>query len=183
MSTPVTRRYALALYEEAAAQGGAVRVDDDVRTLGDLLDGSRELRAILVSPVVPRHKKGAVLGRLLEGRVSELVLRFVRLLLAKEREDQLPAIVRAYNELRDQRENVLVAEVRTPRPLAPDEAESLRRALETQTGRTVRMRLAIEPALLGGLVVRLGDRVYDRSLRHQLGVLRDQLQERAVLSN
>ncbi len=182
MSTPVTRRYALALYEEARAAGVAERVDADVRALGETLAASRDLRAVFASPVVPRHKKAAVIERLFKEGTEPLVLRFIQLLLAKEREDQLPDVVAAYNELLDSREGVTEAHVRSARPLADEEAERLRRTLEARTGHAVRLRREVEPGLLGGLVVQVGDRVYDGSLRNQLGVLREQLHTRAQLS-
>jgi F-type H+-transporting ATPase subunit delta len=180
--TPVARRYALALYEEARARGVAEEVDAGVRALGEALDGSRDLRAALTSPVVPRAKKEAVIDRLFADRLPTLVVQFLRLLVRKEREDVVPEIVAAYNRLRDEREGVVEARVRAARPLSADEAEALRRSLEARSGKSVRLRLDVDPALIGGLVVRLGDRVFDGSLRHQLGLLREQLVARAQIA-
>jgi F-type H+-transporting ATPase subunit delta len=180
---PVARRYALALYEEAAARGAAEEVDAGMRLLGESLDGSRELRAALASPVVSRTKKEAVIARLFDGRFPALVTSFVRLLLRKEREELIVDTVAAYRALADEREGVMEAGVRTARPLSADEAEGLRKALEGRTGKKVRLRLDVEPALIGGLVVRLGDRVFDASLQHQLGLLKEQLVTRAQITN
>lgn len=179
---PVARRYALALYQEADAQDAVDRTDDDVALLAETLGGSRELTALFESPVIGREKKEAVIGRLFEGRVSDLTLRFVRLLVEKEREDVLPAIVRAYGALRDERLGVVEALVKTARPLGYDETRQLEQALEARTGKQIRMKVEVEPSLIGGLVVRIGDRVYDRSVQHQLDVLREQLHQRAFLS-
>jgi F-type H+-transporting ATPase subunit delta len=179
---PVARRYALALYQEAEARGAVAPTDEDVQALREVLDGSRELTALFESPIVPREKKEAVVTKLFEGRVGELTLRFVRLLLEKEREDLLPVVVRAYGALRDQRLGIVEAHVRTARPLGAGEAQALERTLAERTGKQVRLRTEVDPALVGGLVVRIGDRVYDRSVRHQLGLLREQLRRRAFLS-
>ena len=179
---PVARRYALALYEEAEAQGQVETVDSDVETLHSALDGSRELEAVFASPVISREKKEAVLGRLFEGKVSDLTMRFVGLMVSKQREELLPATVRAYAALRDERLGVVEATVRSAQPLASDEADRLRQRLESQTGKTVRMRMQVDPDLIGGLVVRVGDVVYDRSVSHQLKTLRAQLLERAAVS-
>ena len=180
--TPVARRYALALYEEARARNVAEEVDAGVRTLGEALDGSRELRAALTSPVVSRPKKEAVVARLFGDRLPELLVQFLYLLLRKEREELAPEIVAAYERLRDEREGVVEATVKTARPLSADEAEALRASLGARSGKTVRLRLDVDPGLIGGLVVRLGDRVFDGSLRHQLGLLREQLVERAQIA-
>ncbi|HYE97150.1 MAG TPA: ATP synthase F1 subunit delta [Rubricoccaceae bacterium] len=182
MSNPVARRYALALYEEAAQHGAADRVDGDMGMIAETLQGARELRAAIASPVVPRPKKEALLSRLFDGKVDDLVMRFVKLLVAKQREELLPEIVAAYVALRDERHGLIEAQVRTARPLGYDESRRLEQALAARTGKKVRLRLDVDPSLLGGLVVRVGDRVFDRSLRHQLGLLREQLADRAALS-
>lgn len=179
---PVARRYAQALTEEAQSTGQLEAVDADVALLASTLEGSRDLRNALTSPVVPAHKKTAVLDRLFGGEVSDLTGRFLGLLVEKQRDGQIPDILEAYRALRDERTGTVEATVRTARPLSADEADRLKRALEARSGKTVRMDLRVEPALIGGLVVRLGDVVYDRSVRHQLDTLRGQLAQRAAVS-
>ena len=176
------RRYAQALYQEAAAQGVTDAVDADVQILGETMDDSRELKLLFESPVISRDKKEAVLNRLFEGRVGELTTRFLALLVSKQREALVPDVVAAYRALRDEREGVVEAEVRTAQPLSSDEADRLKAGLEARVGKTVRMRIKMQPDLIGGLVVRVGDTVYDRSVRHQLEQLREQLDERAAVS-
>lgn len=180
MSTSVARRYAQALYQEAAANDQVARTDADVETLAGALAGSRELTAMLESPVVPRARKQAVLDRLFGERLGPLAARFVRLLIEKEREALLPAIVRVYAAQRDAREGIVEAHVRSAVPLGEAEQATLRRTLEAREGKQVRLHVTVEPDLIGGLVVRIGDVVYDRSVRHQLAVLREQFEARAA---
>lgn len=179
--SPVARRYAQALTEEAQKNGALVQVDADVAFLEETLANSRDLRTMLTSPIVPRAKKEAILGRLFESRVSPLTSQFLRLLVEKERDDVIPEILAAYRDLRDERSGIVEATVQTAAPLSPAEAERLQGALEARVRSTIRMRVELEPALIGGLVVRVGDVVYDRSVRHQLQTLRDQLAERAAV--
>lgn len=179
---PVARRYALALYEEAESQGKVETVDSDVETLHSALDGSRDLAAVFASPIISREKKEAVLGRLFNGRVSDLTMRFVGLMVQKQREELLPETVRAYAALRDERLNMVEATIKSAQPLAHDEADRLRQRLEAQSGKKVRLRMTVDPSLLGGIVVRMGDVVYDRSVSHQLKTMREQLLERAAVS-
>ncbi len=180
--SPVARRYAQALTEEAQQAGTLDAVDADVALLAETLRDSRELRLALTSPVVPHEKKLAVLESLFADKVSDLALRFLRLLVEKERDGQIPEILDAYRLLRDERTGTVEAKVRTATPLSPDEADRLKSALETRAGATVRMQIDVDPALIGGLVVRVGDVVYDRSVKHQLDSLRGQLAERAAVS-
>ncbi|MEM1118601.1 MAG: ATP synthase F1 subunit delta [Bacteroidota bacterium] len=179
---PVARRYAQALTEEAQSAGSLDTVDADVALVAETLEGSRELRQALTSPVVPQAKKQAVLKRLFESQVSDLALRFLDLLVTKQRDEQIPDILDAYRQLRDERDGVVEADVRTAKPLDADEADRLKSALEARAGKTVRMRIAVDPSLVGGLVVRLGDVVYDQSVKHQLDLLRGQLAERAAIN-
>lgn len=179
---PVARRYAQALTEEAQQAGSLDAVDADVALLTQTLDGSRDLRLTLTSPVVSHAKKNAVLQRLFGDRLSALTLRFLGLLVDKQRDGQIPSILDAYRSLRDERTGTVEAAVRVATPLAADEAERLKAALEARAGKTVRMRIEVDPSLIGGLVVRLGDVVYDRSVKHQLQTLRGQLAERAAVS-
>lgn len=179
---PIARRYAQALTQEAQAAGSADAVDADVELLDQTLEGSRDLRLMLTSPVVPRAKKEAVLDRLFAGKVSPLTTQFVRLLIEKQRDDVIPEVLDAYRQLRDERTGTVEAVVRTATPLSDAEADRLRAALEARSGARVRMRVEVDPSLIGGLVVRMGDTVYDRSVRHQLQTLRGQLAERAAVS-
>ena len=180
--SPVARRYAQALTEEAQSAGVLDAVDADVALVTDTLDGSRELRLALTSPIVSHDKKRSVLDRLFGGQASDLTIRFLHLLVQNERDGQIPEILDAYRALRDERTGTVEALVRSAKPLDHAEIDRLRRALEARSGRTVRMRYEIDSALIGGLVVRVGDVVYDRSVRHQLESLRDQLTDRAAVS-
>ena len=179
----IARRYAQALYQEAEAQGAAEQVDEGMKSVQESLDASRDLELFFRSPIIKRDKKEAVIGTLFDGKVAPLIVQLMQLLVQKGREDILPAVVRQYGELRDERLGVVEARVRTAMPMAFDETEALRKALEGRTGKKVRLRVEVEPELIGGVVVRIGDRVYDGSVQHQLDSLRDQLEERAYLSN
>ena len=178
----VSRRYAQALTEEAQKAGSLDAVDADVALLTETLDGSRELRLALTSPVVPHAKKEAVLQSLFGDKLSDLSLRFLRLLVQNQRNGQIPSILNAYRALRDERTGTVEATVRTAKPMSAEERDRLQTALEARADATVRMRVEIDPALIGGLVVRVGDTVYDRSVRHQLETLREQFAERAAVS-
>lgn len=179
---PVARRYAQALYEEAQQKGSVDAVDADVALIGETVGGARDLQLMLASPVVSRAKKASVLKKLFDGKVAPLSQQFLALLVSKGREQLIASIVDAYGSLRDERLGVVEATVRTAAPLAADDVERLRATLEARSGSSVRMTVHVDPSLIGGLVVRMGDVVYDRSVHHQLTSMREQLLERAALS-
>ena len=177
----VTRRYATALYEEADAAGGLAAVDDDVLMLRNNIESNRELSRFFESPVIPQEKKESILQELLEERVETLTLQFLRLLVQKDRETLTKAILDQYQSLRDEQRGIVDAEVTVAQPLNAEDRTALVEALEEKTGKDVRLHLEENPDLIGGLVIRIGDRVFDGSVRSQLNALRDQLQN-ATLS-
>ncbi len=173
------RRYALALTQEAAQTGQADAVDADVVFLGETLENSRDLRLLFRSPVVSRAKKESVLEALFASRVSALTMRFLRLLVSKQREALIPDVVVAVRNLRDRASGTVEAHVRAAKPLTDAETAALQERLEAQAGSPVRMDVQVQPELIGGLVVRIGDVVQDRSVRHQLETLRETLGRQA----
>ena len=177
----VARRYANALYEEADATGVLDAVDADVTLLRDSLQGAAHpLARFFENPVIPKEKKEAVLKSLLSDRVTELTLRFLRLLVQKDRETITAAVLDQYQALRDEQRGIVDAHVRVARPLSDDDREAILDTLETQTGQSVRLHVKEEPALLGGVVIRIGDQVFDGSVRNKLSALRDRLRDSAL---
>ena len=178
----VARRYAGALYEEADQQGIVENIDEDIALIRKSLDGSRELHNFFDSPVIGREKKERIVRELFAERVESLMLHFLLLLVRKKREMLVPDIARAYRLLRDEQLEITEALVRVPRALGDQEREHLKDKLEAMTGRQVRLQVHEDADLVGGLVVRIGDTVYDGSVQHQLETLRERM-EQHVLGN
>ncbi|WP_208427119.1 MULTISPECIES: ATP synthase F1 subunit delta [Salinibacter] len=179
----VTRRYAAALYEEANANGVLEAVDEDIRMLLESLDSNRPLVRVFESPVIPQDKKDSIVRELLGDRVEGLTVRFLRLLIRKDRETMTEAILDQYQTLRDEQRGIVDAEVTVARPLADETRTALVRSLEEKTGKEIRLHLHEDADLIGGLVVRIGDRVFDASVRSQLGALHDRLREATLSEN
>jgi len=176
----VARRYATALYEEADASGVLDAVDDDVRMLRESLSSTDELARFFKSPVIPAEKKDAVVQSLLGDRVHELLVRFLRLLIQKDREKMTEPILDAYQSLRDEQRGIVDAHVTTARPLTDDNREAVVEALEARTGKTIRLHVDEDPDLVGGIVIRIGDRVFDGSVRNKLSALHDRLRQSSL---
>lgn len=176
----VARRYAGALYEEADATGVLDAVDDDVLMLIETLESNGELARFFESPVIPEEKKDAVVRELLSDRVEKLTLRFLRLLIRKDRETMTKPILDQYQALRDEHRGIVDAEVTVARPLEDEDREALNEALEEKTGKTIRLHVEEDADLIGGLIVRIGDRVFDASVRNKLTNLHDRLRESSL---
>jgi len=170
----VARRYAQALHDAAQAAGQLEVVDGDVELIRSSLVVSRELVRFFESPIVSRERKARVVDTLFSSRVSDTMMRFLELLVEKRREDIFPQVVAAYRGLRDSQLGIVGVTVRAARPLGDDEEKSVARSLGSWTGGTVRLEAHHDESLIGGLLIRVGDTVYDGSVRNKLEHLRDQ---------
>ena len=176
----VATRYAGALYEEAEQQDIVEEIDEDVALIRESLDGSRELVNFFNSPVIGREKKERIVRELFAERVEPLTLHFLLLLVKKKRETLVLNMIRAYRRLRDEQLEITEALVRVPSALDEQERKHLKGRLETMTGRQVRLQVREDPDLVGGLVVRIGDTVYDGSVQHQLESLRERMEQHGL---
>ena len=171
----IARRYASALYEEARQQSRSKPVDRDIETIDEALKASRELVGFFKSPIISRDKKKAVIDSLFGNRVDELTLQFLKLLVDKQREDIVPEVIEAYRILRDEHLGIMAATARVAQPLSGGEEKELVDTLGKMTGKSIRLSVELDPGLLGGAVVRVGDTVYDGSIRNHLELLREQM--------
>ena len=183
MSLTVARRYARALYEEAAQQKKLDAVDEDIAMLQESLAGSPELERFFADPRLNAERKTSVVDSLLAKRVNPITLNFVHLLINKNRETILADIVDAFMRMRDDQQGVVEATARVALPLDAKSEKELSEAVASITGKKVRLNTEVDPSLIGGAVIRVGDTVYDGSVRHQLNNLRKRLENSRALTN
>jgi F-type H+-transporting ATPase subunit delta len=179
----IARRYALALYNEALRQNAVSEVDADMVALQTSLNDSRELGLFFKSPVVNRDKKQAILKRLFTGNVSATTLNFMLLCVNKGRDSMIPEMLQGYQTLRDGHLGMVAAHVKMAYQPSEEEKAALQAKLESMTGKKVRMSIEQDETLIGGAVVRVGDTMYDGSVRRQLSVLKDRLTHGSYLNN
>ncbi len=173
--TRIARRYAQALAEVAEQRGVLERVEEEFRQLVTLMEENVQWRQILTRPHLAAETKMAVLGELLDGRLSPVMANFLRLVVRKRREAYLPAMFAAFSELVDERRGILRVSVRSAAALTAAEVERLRSQLSQATGRQVEMTVEVDPSLLAGVVVRMGDRIIDGSVASRLKRLGEHL--------
>ncbi len=173
----VVKRYARALYEEAA---GEARIGTDMRLIGSTLEQSPALAACLRSPVLERKAKLAAVRAVFAERLHPLSMQFLRLVIERRRESQLPDMTHAYASLCDAESDVMTAQVRSCLDLSERQKADLTAALEQHTGHGIRLEVQTDSTLMGGVVVRIGDTVFDGSVSHQLVRLRNRMSQAQV---
>jgi F-type H+-transporting ATPase subunit delta len=171
----IARNYAEALFEVADKEGELVVYGEGIEMVARLLDENRDFRALLETPRVPAAEKKAVLRRVLGGVVRPPLLNFLLLTIDKRRQRLLRDIARAYHELVDERLNRTRVEVTVARPQEEAVMARLSDALSRLLGKTAVPHLRVKPEILGGVIVRAGDTIYDGSLRRRLDRMRRQL--------
>lgn len=172
----VARRYAQALLDLGVEGGSLDALVEQLATLAGAWDASDELRGALENPLVSLEAKKAVMAELCEQIGASVVTRHTAALLIDRRRIQtLPYVAQYLRELADKRKGVLRAEVTTAAPLGDPYYERLRVQLEKMTGQSVVIDRRTDPALVAGVVTRIGGRVLDGSLRTRLASLRDAL--------
>ncbi len=164
---PVAARYAQALFSAAAGHQAVDGVRRELALVREALDAVPELDAALRHPRLARSDKTALLQKAL-GRLSPVSERFVSLLLEKKRWDALSDVVLEFERLADAASGVLSVRLETPQALPADERERIRRELEKKWGGAVALDARVRAELVGGAVFRVGDRVWDNSLKAQL---------------
>ena len=175
----LARRYARAVLEIGVAQGTFEQLGKELDDLATVYSSSRDLAEALTNPVFAHEKRRAVLEAVL-GRVgvSPVTRNFVLLLLDRERMPYLPAIARELRAMVDERAGRVRATVTSARPLSADHVASVQAGLEKATGKKVLLEKREDASLLGGVVAKVGDVVYDGSVRTQL----EQMRERFLAS-
>jgi F-type H+-transporting ATPase subunit delta len=169
------KRYAMALFEIAQRQGKLEAIERDLDAILDLMQLTPALRRMWESPLVPAGRKRALVSELLGASLDGLTLSFLRLLVDKRREDILEATREEIHRQADASRKLVRAEAIFAVAPTPAEEAGLVQSLQQRTGEQVDLTIRVDPAILGGVVVRMRDTIIDGSVRGTLERLREQL--------
>ena len=171
----VATRYAKALADVTTASSAALTPVDaltQLRAFEAALSDSHELQNALSTPAVPASRKRAVVGRIADViKLSPIARNFLFVLIDHRRIGLLSAILNDFELTVDERLGFARAEISSPTELTEAQCGAINSQLESLTGKRIRMRFAVDPALIGGVVARIGSTVYDGSVRGQLQTL------------
>ncbi len=171
----VARRYASAYLQVALKSGDLIAAQNNLRRAADTVANHGMLKSLLNQPQVTSERKRSVLSEVLKDEATPATLGFLHLLTDKRRIDLLGEIATELERLVRERQNIARATAVTAEPLHPSQLAALKVSLEKRTGKTIEMSTEIDPALLGGVLVRIGDTVMDGSVRGKLDRLHEEL--------
>ena len=174
----VAGRYAGALFELAGDDKQLAAVEADLNQIAVLIDGSPDLRRLIRSPVFSAEDQARAMGAILaKAGIAGVAANFVRVVAANRRLFALPAMVAAFRRLAANQRGEVSAEVTSAEPLSEKHLGELKAALRDRLGKDVTLAAKVDPSLIGGLIVKVGSRMVDGSLRTKLNSLKLAMKE------
>jgi F-type H+-transporting ATPase subunit delta len=178
ITNAISRRYAKALVQLGAEEGAVDRFNGELAGFNALLSANPGVTAIFGSPAYGIQVKKEILGGLAEKlALSGTVANFLQLLLDRSRLNSLPQIVESFGVFADELSGVIRPTLTSGLPLDDGQVEGIKAALEKSTGKKVLLKVDVDPSLIGGVVTKIGDKVFDGSVRAQLDRIEDILQK------
>ncbi len=175
IESQVARRYAAALFRTAKRIDRVGRILDDLKAIAHFLRKDPNLKNFLEAPQILDQYKRELITTAFKNLISEALFSFLVVVLDKHRTEYLQAMAKEYERLVKEDRGILQARVTTTRALDPLFRDRLREELEKTSGKKIEMVLRIDPQIIGGIIVILGNRIIDGSIRHKLDELKEEM--------
>jgi F-type H+-transporting ATPase subunit delta len=174
----VAERYASSLFALALEEGAVAEVAAVLDRFQGMIDGSDDLQRLIKSPVFSAGEQlGAVSAILEKAGITGLAGNFIKVAASNRRLFAVPGMIRSFRQIHAAHRGEITADVTAARALTSEQETELKAALKGVTGKDVTINVAVDPTLLGGLIVKLGSRQIDTSLRTKLSTLKLSLKE------
>ncbi|MGH2614741.1 MAG: F0F1 ATP synthase subunit delta [Thermomicrobiales bacterium] len=174
MASSAAKRYAQAIFSLAKERDALDAWSADLALLASIVDKGANA-AFLTNPTIAAERKNAAVESALDDNVQPETCRLVKMLVARDRTSLIPEIRELFDDQVRFERGVVVAEVTTAEPLNEAERDLVREKLEAMTGQKVELAIKIDPDIIGGIIIRIGDQVIDGSVRNKLEKMRTRL--------
>lgn len=179
-SVTAAKRYANGLLQVSLESGKLEAMRSDMQYIRDAVESEPMLQKILKSPVVKEEKKNAIIQEVLKGKVTDITLKLVDILGKKNRYGLLYLVAKSFQDVYNQHAGILDITISTAFELEKKQIESMVKAMEVTTGKSINYIIKTDTSLIGGVAIKYGDTVIDGSVRNKLERLTDLLQVSAV---
>ena len=167
------KRYALALYQVAEEKGKVKEYLGDLRAICDLIDNNSDFREVIKHPQISSKKKKETFIKIFKGNIDEDLLSFLLILIEKDRISYIREKLNEMEKIHLERENTLIAVVKTAVPLLENEFETLKENLEKKYDKKIIMTTQVDKTILGGVFVRVGNDVIDGTVRSKIDEMKN----------
>lgn len=169
----IAGRYAAALFELANEAGSLDAVAADLQRFVGLLDGSEDLQRLVKNPIFTAEEQVNALNAILSKTgLGGLTANFLKLVASKRRLFALPGMIAGFNALVAEKKGIIAAEVTVASPLSDANRKAVLEALQAQSGKNIALTERVDPSIIGGLVVKMGSRMIDASLKTKLNAMK-----------
>lgn len=174
-SDPLVTSYAEALFQVARAEEMLDRVEEELTRLNKSLDANAELREFLSNPQITSDGKKSALSEIFGGKISPITLHWMNMVVDQGRQRRLPVIIEAFLTLTEEAREKVTAEVITSIPLPEDLAKRLEQQLSKVTKKRVFLKPMVDESILGGVIVKVENKVIDGSVKHRLEEIKNEM--------
>ncbi len=181
--TKLGRVYAKALLDLAQEQNEVEAIRKDMQMVAATLNGSREFASVMASPIVKADKKIAILKEIFGAKVHKITERFFEIVVNHGREGALRVIAQGYEDMYLHLKGIERVKVTTAYPLSEVEIKAVAEKAAAYTGKEVELNQEVNEDIIGGMVLRVGDKRYNGSLAHQLKTLRRQFKDNQYIKD
>lgn len=173
----VARRYTLALYGIAEELKLQDKLKNDFLLIKNTIESSRELKIFLKTPIINSQKKKQTLENIFQGKITELAIKFLDLLISKGRENLLYDIASDFNNLFNEKCGIVEANIKTAIELNSNERKNLESKLAEYTGKKIDASFTVDKSIKGGFIAQVHDTIIDASIKRQLELLYEQFKK------
>lgn len=178
ISTGIAARYAKAVYELASDASDVQAIETDLTALQDALNESDDFKALINSPIYTRAQQSGAIGAIAKKmQLSEIMANTLALMADKRRLFVLPALLRTLREIIAVEKGEITADVVSAKALTKAQTDKLSKSLNAKTGKDVTLNQTVDESLIGGLVIKLGSKMIDTSIRSKLDSLQNVMKE------
>lgn len=181
--TKVSARYAVSFLDLTSEKNNIDEVSKDMELILNAVRSSRDLRSILDSPVIKPEDKKSIIGEIFKNKINSDTLNFVKFIIDKDREGILVNIIEKFLEIRDEKLGIVRVEVKTSFDFTNNQRENLKKKLENILSKEAHINFIVDKKVIGGFIARVGDTVFDASVKHQLELLRREFLKNGIQLN
>jgi len=171
----VIHGYAQALFQIARAEGALETVEDELFRFARILENETQLREALTDPSLPPEQRSKMIVELLGDKSTPHTVNVIAFVVQQGRARELTKIIDSLVQLAAEERRKAVAEVRSAMPLDEGQREKLKDAITRATGKQVELKVLVDPTVIGGLLVRVGDQVFDGTVRRRLEMAKEHI--------
>jgi len=180
LENAVARRYAQAFFAIAQERDLVDKLEAELKTVVDTVNENKELKLVIDHQLISPEEKKAIVDKIFSQEVSEITVNFLDVVIDKYRASYIPAIYEEFVTYANNARNMADALVKTSTTLSDADLAIIKEKLAAVTGKTIRLQSEVDPGLIGGVVVRIGDKVIDGSIAGRLEKLKENLLQTEV---